>query len=244
MLPQEIKGDFEGRRQKLRQHIQEFEGLNRDIARILSRYLRTREKIEHVIDLSTVETVTNFVTEMDVIAQASRWEKIFNNLQSGNRENANKIRNQYNNCKAGYRDNNLNLDGIFKGLDPLWDKAQRAYDDFYYLFERISQHGEKLAELIAIYENRLANLERNKRDMVQQSFLQGRRMHEEIDLISNNSKVLLQDRARPVQMLRIDLQLDSQEAARQRVHDYIEECPKFPEQPNRLSVEWYKTSIK
>lgn len=61
-------------------------------------------------------------------------------------------------------------------------------------------------------------------DMVQQSFLQGRRMHEEIDLISNNSRVLLQDRARPVQMLRIDLQLDSQESAQQRVHNYIEEC--------------------
>jgi len=222
--PQEIKGDFEGRRQRLRQHIQELEELNRGISRVLSRYLRTRENIEHVIDMTTVEAATNFIPETDVIAQASLWEKIFNNLQSGNRENANKIRNRYNNCKADYRDKTLNLDSIFKGLDPLWDKAQMEYDDFYYLFERMSLHGEKLNELIVIYENQLANLEHNKRNMVQQSFLQGRRMHEEIDLISNNSKVLLQDRSRPVQMLRIDLQLDSQESAQQRVNDYIEEC--------------------
>jgi len=222
--PQEIKGDFEGRRQRLHRHIQELEGLNSGISRIQSRYLRITENIEHVIDLTTVEPATSFIPEMDVIAQASRCEKIFNNLQSGNRENANKIRNQYNNCKADYRDKNLNLDSIFKGLDPLWDKAQKEYDDFYYLFERMSLHGEKLTELIAIHENQLANLERDKRDMVLQSFLQGRRMHEEIDLISNNSKVLLQDRARPVQMLRIDLQLDSQESAQQRVNDYIEEC--------------------
>ena len=222
--PQEIKGDFEGRRQRLRQHIQELEELNRGIFRILSRYLRTKENIEHVIDLTTVEAAKNFVPEMDVIAQASRWEKTFNNLQSENREYANKIRNRYHNCKADYRDKNLNLDSIFKGLDPLWDNARMEFDDFYYLFERMSLHGEKMTELIAIYENQLANLERNKRDMVQQSLLQGRRMHEEIDLISNNSKVLLQDRSRPVQMLRIDLQLDSQESAQQRVNDYIEEC--------------------
>ncbi|MEA4925453.1 MAG: hypothetical protein VB084_09105 [Syntrophomonadaceae bacterium] len=222
--PSEIKGDFAGRRQRLQQYLQELEALNREISKILVRYLRTRENIEHVIDLTQVEAAKNFVPEIDVVDQASRSEKIFNSLQSGNRENANKIRNLYNNCKAAYRDKNLNLDSIFKGLDPLWDKARMVYDDFYYLFERMSLHGEKLSELIAIYENQLANLERNKRDMVQQSFLQGRRMHEEIDLISNNSRVLLQDRARPVQMLRIDLQLDSQESAQQRVHDYIEEC--------------------
>ncbi|MEN6326377.1 MAG: hypothetical protein ABFD18_09245 [Syntrophomonas sp.] len=40
-------------------------------------------------------------------------------------------------------------------------------------------------------------------------------MYEEIDLISDNSKVRLQGRSRPVQMLRIDLQLDNQESAKQ-----------------------------
>jgi len=222
--PQEIKGNFEERRGKLRQHITELEELNKSISQRLSRYLRTRENIEHVVDLNTIQAAKTFVAEVDIIAQASRWEQTYSNLQSGNRENASKLRNRYNNYKADYRDKNLNLDSIFKGLDPLWDQAQMEYDGFYYLFERMSVHGEKLTELIAIYESELANLERNKRDMVQQSFLQGRRMHEEIDLISNNSKVLLQGRSRPVQMLRIDLQLDNQESAQQRVNDYIEEC--------------------
>ena len=222
--PQEIKGNFEERRGKLRQHILELEELNKSILQRLYRYVRIRENIERVVDLTMIEAEKIFIPEMDIFAQSSRWEKTYRNLQSDNLENAGKIRNHYNNCKAEYRDKNLNLDNIFKGLDPLWDQAQMAFDDFYYLFERMSQHGEKLAELISIYENQLANLERNKRDMVQQSFLQGRRMFEEIDLISDNSKVRLQGRSRPVQMLRIDLQLDSQESAQQRVNDYIDEC--------------------
>lgn len=100
------------------------------------------------MELTTIEAEKNFVPEMDIIAQASRWEMTYSNLQSGNQENANKIRNRYSNYKADCRDKNLNLDNIFKGLDPLWDKAQMEFDDFYYLFERISLHGEKLTELI------------------------------------------------------------------------------------------------
>jgi hypothetical protein len=48
-------------------------------------------------------------------------------------------------------------------------------------------------------------------------------MYEEFDLISDNSKWPA-GQIRPVQMLRIDLQLDSQDSAQQRINDYIEEC--------------------
>ena len=88
----------------------------------------------------------------------------------------------------------------------------------------MGQQCEKLAELIRLYENQLANLERNKEDLVQQSFLHGLRFYEEIQWISDNSRIRLQGRNRPVQMLKIELQLDSQEAARQRMKEYIEEC--------------------
>ena len=224
LSPQEIKGDFDGRRVKLRQHSEELDNTNRSLSRQLSIYSRTREDIAKAVDLNRVEADHSFVPEADVRVQASRWEDEFRNLENQNRINADKIRYHYNNCKIDYREKNLNLDSIFKGLDPLWDKAQTEYEDFYYLFERMSQHGEKLSELIAIYESQLANLERNKKDMVQQSYLQGRRIFEEIQLISENSKVRLPGRSRPVQMLKIDLQLDNHESAQQRVNEYIEEC--------------------
>ena len=222
--PQEIRGDFEGRRQRLLHRMGELEEGKEHLARQISRCLRTRENIEQAVDLKSMEAEKNLVVEEDFMAQASRWEREYRNLQNENGAHINQIKNLYNDCKIDFRDKNPNLDNIFKGLDPLWDKAQAEYEDFYYLFERMSLQGEKLADLIAIYEAQLANLERNKQDMVQQSFLQGRRMMEEIHLISENSKVRLTGRSRPVQMLKIDLQLDSHDLARLRVAQYIDEC--------------------
>ena len=222
--PQEIRGDFEGRRIRLGKQIQELEEGNQHLSRQISRCLRTRENIEQAIDLSTIEAEKDFAAEEDFMGQAACLEREYRNLQNENGRHINQIRNLYADAKIDYRDKNSNLDNIFKGLDPLWDKAQAEYDDFFYLFERMSLQGEKLADLIAVNEAQLANLERNKQDMVQQSFLQGRQMLEEIDLISENSKVRLAGRSRPVQMLKIDLQLDNHEAARLRVAQYIDEC--------------------
>ncbi len=221
---QEIKGDFTGRRKQLQKQIDELETANISISRELSRCIKIMDNIEQTVDLAFIEPAKTFLPEADVVAQASRWEKDFRSLQNVNLDTASKLRSRYDNCKIDFKDKNLNLESIFKGLDPLWDKARMEYDDYYYLFERMSQHGEKLTELIVIYENQLANLERNKKDMVQQSFLQGRRLFEEIQLISEYSKVRLSGRSRPVQMLKIDLQLDNHESAQQRIKDYIEEC--------------------
>lgn len=220
----EIKGNFATRRKSLRQQIEELDKANSGISRQMSRHNRTRENIEQTIDLAITEPSQTFIPETDINSQAAHWEKDFRSLQNANLDTVIKLRNRYDYCKIDFKDKNLNLGSIFKGLDPLWDKAQIEYDDYYYLFERMSQHGEKLSELIVIYENQLANLERNKKDMVQQSFLQGRRLYEEIQLISDYSKVRISGRSRPVQMLRIDLQLDNHESAQQRIQDYIEEC--------------------
>ncbi len=134
------------------------------------------------------------------------------------------IRNNYTGLKADYRERNPNISNIFKGLDLLWDKVEMGYDDYYYLYERMSLHKDKLGELIKLHENQLSNLERNKKDMIQQSLLHGMRFYEEIEWISDHSKVRLQGRSRPVQMLKIELSLDSSDAAGIRMKDYIEEC--------------------
>ncbi len=221
---QEIKGDFADRSARLSQEAQELEDLNKRIARQLSRLLRTRDNIEQIIDTAAVDPAGDFVPETDETAQADRLEKEFRSLQNTSRDDAGGLRSSYGGCKIDFKDKHPTLDNIFKGIDPLWDKARTEYDDYYYLFERISQQAEKLTDLIAVHESQLVNLERNKKDMVQQSFLQGRRIYEEIQAISEHSKVKLTGRSRPVQMLKIDLQLDDHNLAWERIKDYIEEC--------------------
>lgn len=204
----EIKGDFAPRRARLQEQTEKLENQNNSIDRQLSRHVRARENIEQTVETAVIEPARDFVPEPDAAAQADRLEKDFRSRESANRDKAGSLRNSYDNCKINFKDKNQTLDNIFKGIDPLWDKDRLNYEDHYYLFERMSQHGEKLSELIAVYESQLANLERSIKDMVQQSSLQGRRLYEEIQAISEHSKVRLPGRSRPVQMLKIDLPLD------------------------------------
>lgn len=224
LSPEEIRGDFVERRRRAVGRAGELRAKNKEIAEQAQEYRRIREKIERLVDLAVSEPEKGFMPDQDIAAQATGLEQSFSKTQSENLGAAGRLRNKYAGLKGDYRDKNSNIDNIFKGLDFLWDKANMGFDEYFYLFERMGLHGDKLTELIRLHEVQLANLELSKNDMVQQSFQHGLRFYEEIQWISDNSRVPLQGRKRPVQMLKIELQLDSKDAARQRIKEYIEGC--------------------
>ena len=221
---EEIKGDFMERRNRSGLRIKELSQKNKRISEQMHEYERITGKIGQLVDVAATDPEKGFLPGRDISAQATALDQGFRKTEGKNREDAERLRNKYLGLKTDYKDKNLNIDNMFKGLDPLWEKIRLEFDDFYYLYERMSLHADKLGELIALYEVQLANLQRNKKDMVQQSFLHGLRVYEEIQWISDNSRVRLQGRARPVQMLKIDLPFDSKEAALQRMEEYIEGC--------------------
>lgn len=222
--PETITGDFAARRARARQRVNELDSLNTKISGQISSYRKITEKIEVLVDTAVIAPDQGFVPERNLQAQLEMLEKDFRQLERDIREIKDKLKRSYDRHREHYRDQNLNIDNIFKGLDPLWNKPDMGYNDYYFLYERTSQHLEKLAELIKLYEIQLANLEQDKKDMVQQSWLHGLRIYEEVQWISDNSKVRLQGRNRPVQMLKIDLQLDSNHAGMLRIQEYIEGC--------------------
>ena len=222
--PEDIKGDFQERRNKLLAQqaklLQEIELISRKI----NEYHKLMDQIGPYIKGANLEPEKDFRPDQDVKAQTGVLGESYRAVETRNRSRADALRNKYTGMKADYRERNTNISNIFKGLDLLWDKVDMDYDSHYYLYERMSLHQDKLRELIKLHENQLSNLERNKRDMIQQSLLHGMRFFEEIEWISDHSKVSVQGRSRPVQMLKIDLVLDSSEAAGTRMKDYIEEC--------------------
>ena len=175
--PEEIRGDFGERRRRARRRGRELEEANKKISEQIRGYERIREEIGRLIDPGATEPEKDFVPERDAAAQAAGLARDFDKTRSKNKEAADRLRNSYAGLRIDYKDKNLNIDNIFKGLDPLWDKAVLEYESFYFLYERMSQHCEKLAELIRLYESQLANLERNKKDLVQKSFLHGLRFY-------------------------------------------------------------------
>lgn len=222
--PEEIKGDFQGRRRRLSAEVSRLNQVLKQISREISGNDKLMDQISPILKGTAMEPEKDFYPELDVQAQTESLIKIFRELENSNRSRSDSLRNKYAELKAEYRDRNPNISSIFKGLDLLWDKTNMAYEEYFYLFERMSQHREKLKELITLHENQLSNLERNKRDMIQQCLLQGMRFYEEIQWITEHSKVRLQGKNRPVHMLKVDLSLDSNDAAELRMKKYVEEC--------------------
>lgn len=221
---EDIKGDFQERFRELASRQNNLERENDQLSRKVSDYSKLSDQISVYLKGQNSEPENNFRPEQDIKLQVDRLGESYRQTEHKNRSQAEALRNNYIAMKANYRERNPNIANIYKGLDQLWEKAGMSFDDYYYLYERMSLHKDKLQELIKLHENQLSNLERNKKDMVQQSLLQAMRFYEEIEWISDRSKVHLQGRNRPVQMLKIELALDSSEAAVIRMKDYIEEC--------------------
>ncbi len=224
LSPKDIQGDFQDRRYKLSARNTKLGQEIRLIFQKIEDYNKLMEQISSVTNGMNFEPQKGFSPDQDVKAQIRVLGEGYRIVETKNRTQADTLRNKYTGMKADYRERNTNISNIFKGLDLLWDKVEMDYDSYYYLYERMSLHKDKLRELIQLHENQLSNLERNKKDMIQQSLLHGMRFFEEIEWISDHSKVRLQGRSRPVQMLKIELALDSSEAAGIRMKDYIEEC--------------------
>ncbi|MHB1654495.1 MAG: coiled-coil domain-containing protein [Desulfitobacteriaceae bacterium] len=220
---EDIKGDFQERRGKLSAQNSKLSQELDLISRKINDYNKLLDQIRSYLKGAKIEPEKGFRPEPDVKTQTGTLGERYRVVEAKNRTQADTLRNNYTGLKADYRERNANISNIFKGLDLLWDKVDMDYDD-YYLYERMSMHKDKLGELIKLHENQLSNLERDKKDMIQQSLLHGMRFYEEIEWISDHSKVRLQGRSRPVQMLKIELSLDSSEAAGIRMKEYIEEC--------------------
>ncbi len=229
--PEEISGDFSGRRKLVRIQQKELDKESLALQTQSTLYEKLKSQVAQTMDFQGIKAAKGFVPEQDLEAQTKILQQQYRDKDKQNRRDIGQIRNDYARLKETYREKNSNIDNIFRGLDNLWaDDLQDdsvassilSYDRFYYLYECMSIHQEKLSDLLKIYELQLANLEQNKNNMVEQSFLHGMRIFEEIQWISDNSKVRLQGRSRPVQMLKIDLVLDSLENAKERMKNYIE----------------------
>ncbi|MDD4346352.1 MAG: hypothetical protein PHZ11_05560 [Desulfitobacteriaceae bacterium] len=243
--PEEISGDFSGRRKQVRIQLKELDRESLALQTQSTLYERLKSQIAQTMDFQGIKAAKDFVPEQDIEAQTKMLQQQYREKDKQNRRDIGQIRNDYARLKETYREKNSNIDNIFRGLDKLWEDALLqddsimssilSYDRFYYLYECMSIHQEKLSDLLKIYELQLANLEQNKNNMVEQSFLHGMRIFDEIQWISDNSKVRLQGRSRPVQMLKIDLVLDSLENAKDRMKNYIETAIEKVRQESRLN---------
>lgn len=226
LAPSEIKGDFQSRRRQLNRELEQLEQDRQRLMQLIGKHAGLADRVLVVPGLTGVEPYPDLSLEDDPERQFSGLFENYRRKEQDNRAKLHRSQHEYFQLRSRYMDKKQYFTDIFAGLDPLWEQAGTEFATYYYLYERVQQQLEMLRNLLRFYENRMANLERSKQDMVQQSYFHGLQIYEELQKISECSRVRLQGRARPVDMLRINTQLEegAKEDARQRVKEYVEEC--------------------
>ncbi|MBX0314161.1 hypothetical protein [Planococcus glaciei] len=147
-----------------------------------------------------------------------------NMTRKENRKHKNNIHNRYSAIRANYQGKNRNIENLLDGIEPMIENAQQDGNQYYYLYERTALSAEQLKHLIKASEQRLQNLEKNKMDLIQHSYLQAKQTFEEIQKISENSAVKILGVNR--RMLRINMEKfnDNENENIMKIHNYIESC--------------------
>lgn len=224
LQPAEIKLNFSARRKEEKARIQESKKLTKQLNEDSREYDRLANKIEEQIEVTKHPVHPHYEVKLGIEEDYSELTRELKTLQKENKQYENNLQNRYRDTKGKYR--NKHIENILTGLDPLMEGAQLDKDKYFYLGERMLLSNETLTKLIRACEQRLANLEKNKNDMIQHSYLHAKQVYEEIQKISENSSIRIDGKNRPVQMLRINMEplSETEEENSTKMQSYIEDC--------------------
>ncbi|MBK5251231.1 MAG: hypothetical protein JJE29_01085 [Peptostreptococcaceae bacterium] len=221
-----IKMNFEGRRET------EVAGMRSAEKRIIELEKICSECRDIISDIKAKINIGSYSKDAGyeiVISFREDFGKLEMDLRDVKAENEKLERNaeiNYGDMKNEFVDKNVNLKKIFDGLGSLVQKARSNKDDYYYLWERMTDSKEILDKLIKVCEQMLSSFEKTKRDMIQHSYMHGKQVYDEIQKIGENSSIKLEGKSRPVPMLKIDMEpLEAVEKENiDKMKMYIENC--------------------
>ena len=221
-----IRLNFNNRRNEEKERI---EDANRTINKLRSdskRYESVTNKIEVKIDVSKHEVKIDYAMMENVDQDYQKNMKAFNDLKEVNNRLEKNLGRHYDKLKINFRNKNNHIENILVGLDNLIDGAQVDKNKYYYLGERLLLSNESLKKLIKACEERLSNVEKNKHDMIQHSFLHAKQVYGEIQKIAENSSIKLEGKNRPIPMLKINMEplSENEEENITKMRAYIENC--------------------
>ncbi len=222
----EIKLNFATRRNNENKSIDGMAIAIRKLDSESKHYEKYSVRIEGKINVSKHEVDARYeiskTIDNDYLALVNELEILIkaNNVLEKN------INNQYNGIKAKYGSKNKHIENILVGLEPLIAGATSDKNKYYYLGERMLQSNESLRMLVKACEQRLTNLEKNKKDMIQHSYLHGKQVFDEVQKIAENSSIKIDGKNRPIPMLKINMEplSEIEEDNSNKMKSYIENC--------------------
>ncbi len=219
-----IKLNFLERRyeenEKIKKSTKEIAALNK----VSVDYMEISNKIEGQIHIRSFEVNTSYEIKININEDYSKLTEDVRQSKKINIDLERKAGNIYNKIKINYENKNVNIDNIFVGLEPLVKEAQNDKIKYYYLGERVLDINDKLKDLIKACEQRLENVENNKKNMIRHSYLHVQLVYDEVQKIAANSTINLEGKSR--KMLRINMAPlgETEEENSIKMRRYIESC--------------------
>ena len=205
-VPQEtIHPDFSRRRKEAREQEDNKSKENRGIMDSIAQNEKIADRIRQ-LKITGKADLSGYSPSGDIKKKYGQLAEALSEKRKTNDTSSRQLHSGYIQMEHAYKEKNSNIGNIFKGLEPFKSKAELDFDGFYYFYERIERQNDALKDFIRILEAQLANLERNKSDMVQQSYMQAVQIFEEVGKISGDSAIRLSGKNKPVQMLQIEMQ--------------------------------------
>ncbi|OZM56441.1 hypothetical protein CIB95_11745 [Lottiidibacillus patelloidae] len=192
-------------------------------------YEKLSNKLEGKIDLSNHEVNAKYDIKVNVNADYEALVKQHSDMKKSNENHEKNVTRQYSNLKASYEQKNQHIQNVMTGLDYFVEAAVSDKDQYYYLGERMLQSNEALQNLIRACEQRLMNVEKNKKDMVQHSYLHAKQVYDEVQKIAENSSIKIDGKNRPIPMLKIEMEAlrETDEENIKMMKEYIEDSVKI-----------------
>jgi len=224
--PALVKLNFAARRKEKKEDIVRAKSKITELGKISKEYDTVANKIAGQIEVERYEVNAEYRIKQGIQTDFAECIKELKHCKAENSEHEKNAMTHYTKVKARYESKNKHIENILAGLEPLIEAAQGDKDKYFYLGERMLISNESLTKLIKACEQRLANVEKNKRDMIQHSYLHAKQVYDEVQKIAENSSIKLEGKTRPIPMLKIDMDplSETEEENRTKMKGYIENC--------------------
>ncbi|MCK9225650.1 MAG: hypothetical protein M0Q02_11305, partial [Candidatus Muirbacterium halophilum] len=217
-----IKQDFIARKNTINSNRKDYILLEKKLRKEIAEFKKIKQRID-ILNLPS-----SSIIEFDI---KDNIEIIYKNLESNYKLFKEQMDNEekqlignYSLLRSEFKHKNQNIDNLFTSIDSMIERKNKKYNEYYYLFERLKDYIIKISELIEINRIRLENVEKNRNDVVFQCFVHAQRVFEELGKIALSSSVKLSEKIRPIQMIKINTDIDNEENAKKRIEKYIDSC--------------------
>lgn len=183
-------------------------------------------RIDVQVEVLKHEVSGGYEVEEDINRDYAKLYRQLDLLKKVNDKYERNITRKYSDTKAQFKDKNKHIDNILESLDTFVEGTQSDKNKYYYLAERMLQSSELLLKLIRAREQRLLDIEKDQKVMVQQSYLHAKRVFGEIQKIAENSSIKIEGKNRPIQMLKIDMESlsETEDENIGKIKSYIDTC--------------------